>query len=133
MSGITVTLNGIEQLKAKIAAAVPAARQAIKAELYQFAEEVMTVSKEIVPVDTGALMNSGKVMPLEEDGDIVTVTLGYGDESVGYAIYVHEDLDPGVHWTRPGSGPKFLETPLKEMQDSLPGRIAEAAMSGFKS
>jgi hypothetical protein len=132
VSGITVTLNGVEQLKAKIAAAVPAARQNIKAALYQFAEEVMTASKEVVPVDTGALMNSGKVMPPEEDGDTVTVTLGYGDESVGYAVYVHEDMDPGVHWSRPGSGPHFLANPLHERQDSLPGRIAEAAMSGFK-
>ena len=99
-------------------------RMEIKQELYRFAEEVMTASKEVVPVDTGALMATGVVMPPEEDATGVTVTLGYGGMAVDYAKIVHENLDPNVHWQRPGSGPKFLENPMKERQDALPDRIA---------
>jgi hypothetical protein len=33
--------------------------------------------------------------------------------SANYAYFVHENLDPGVQWNRPGSGPKFLEAALK--------------------
>lgn len=101
------------------------------AELYQYGEEVMGDSKERVPVDTGALMNSGKTMAPEREGDEITVTLGYGDEAVDYAAYVHENLDSNVHWTRPGSGPKFLENPLKETQDELPGRLGDAVKRSF--
>jgi len=124
-------LQGLDTLRARIAAAVPVAEQEATAELYAFAEEVMTASKEVVPVDTGALMNTGHVQAPVRDGDTMMVTLGYGDEAVGYAIYVHENLDPNVHWTRPGSGPKYLENPLKERQDSLPGRILAAYRRGL--
>ena len=105
--------------------------------MYQFAEEVMTDSKAVVPVDTGALMNTGKVMQPEADDTGVSVTFGYGDESVDYAMYVHEELSAWktgnpINWTRPGSGPKYLENPLKAKQDELPGRIMDATKSAFK-
>ena len=73
---------------------------------------------------------TGDVRPPENNGDEVKVTLGYGDDAVGYALYVHENMH-AVNWTRPGSGPKYLEAPLKERQDKLPGRIKEAVKRGF--
>src|SRR5205085_3668066 len=129
---ITLKVNGIEKLTEKLKqAAGPAVRKEVAGELYRFAEEVMAASKEIVPVDTGALMNTGKVLLPEETGDMISVTPGYGDEAVGYALYVHENLSPTVNWTRPGSGPKYLENPVKDKQDELPGRLMGAYKKGL--
>ena len=38
--------------------------------------------------------------------------IGFG---ANYAVFVHEMVDRGkkINWSRPGSGPKFLETALK--------------------
>ncbi len=30
-----------------------------------------------------------------------------------YNVRVHEWLDPNIKWTKPGSGPKFIEKPFK--------------------
>ena len=151
MPTFSCKIEGIDKLKEKLIQNAPKARQAVKATLYQFANEVMTESLNRVPVLTGALMGTGKVQEPEEDGSSVSIKLGYGDESVGYAIYVHEALE-GAHppspdwswtkkvaaggqidWTRPGSGPKFLEGPLHEKQDKLPGMIGDAYREALKS
>lgn len=135
----------------KVVGIVQRARQEIATELYKWAEDVMGASKGIVPVDTGALMSSGKVMPPRLDPTEISVDLGYGDEATPYALYVHEALegarppspnwswtkkwqrlggDPSsvIDWTRPGSGPKYLERPLQEKQKELPARIEKAVL-----
>jgi hypothetical protein len=103
--------------------------------MYQFAEEVMTDSKEVVPVLTGALMNTGKVFPPVEDDSSITVELGYGDESVDYALYVHEELQSPkghpINWTRSGSGPKYLQNPFDQKSDQLAPRLAKATSDAF--
>lgn len=109
--------------------------QVVAKELYQFAEEVMGDSKQVVPVETGALMNTGKVTPPTFTSNGVEVTLGYGDESVDYALIVHEELQSRsggpIKWSRPGSGPKYLENPLKAKEDQLAPRIKDAMMRAF--
>lgn len=144
MPSFSITVNGLDKLREKLINNTSKARQAVKAEIYQFSEEVMAISKERVPVLTGALMNTGKVLLPEEDGNLISVTMGYGDESAPYALYVHEALEgPNpinpdwswakkvarggqIDWTRPGSGPKYLSGPLQENQDKLPDRISKA-------
>lgn len=126
MPKVTFKINGKDVLEAKVSAAIQNAGPAVAQALYMFSEGVMTASKRVVPVETGALMNTGRVNPPEITGNKATVTMGYGSESVGYAMYVHENLNPGVNWTRPGSGPKYLENPLKARQNKLPGMIAQA-------
>ena len=95
----------------------------------------MTDSKEVVPVLTGALMNTGKVFLPVEDATSITVDLGYGDESVDYALIVHEELQSPkgnpINWTRPGSGPKYLQNPFDAKSDQLAPRIAKAAVDAF--
>jgi hypothetical protein len=76
--------------------------------------------------------------------------MGYGGAAAPYALYVHEALEGAVSpspnwswtkkvarggqiaWTRPGSGPKYLELPLHEKQDQLPGRIQDAVLRALK-
>ena len=112
------------------------ARRNVAAALYQRGEKIMSASKKIVPVLTGALMNTGQVTQPSEDGSgVIEVTAGYGDESVGYAVYVHEELDAPsggpIHYTRPGSGPKYLERPAMAQAGELPGDVKDALMKAF--
>ena len=126
MAKVTFALNGIDTIRARIERAIANAQPEVADALRLFAESIMKESKRRVPVKTGALMNTGKVQEPEVSGSQVTVTLGYGDETVGYALAVHENMSPTVHWTRPGSGPHYLINPVQERQDELPGVVADA-------
>lgn len=129
-------IEGLDKLIDDLDKAQKSMKKNVAAAMYQFGEEVMGDSKLVVPVDTGALMNTGKVMPPDIKGSIIEVTLGYGDESTDYALIVHEELQSPsggrINWTRPGSGPKYLENPLKAKQDQLPGRVGKAVLASFK-
>jgi hypothetical protein len=127
-------------------------KKEVSAALFDFADnEVMPASYEVVPVDTGNLMSTGHTDQPVEDGDTITVSFGYGGPAAGYALYVHEELNPSqgsvdpnwswakaaaagksIQWTRPGSGPKYLERPFNDRVKSLPGKIADAVRRGFK-
>lgn len=74
-------------------------------------EDVFAESQTLVPVKTGALRDSGKIV--SKNGFDATgapeVYITYGDEVVNYAVYVHEDLEK-VH--QDPTQAKFLETAL---------------------
>jgi len=109
-------------------------RQEVAAELYAWANDpVFNESQDIVPVDTGALMNSGNVSLPDPAADPISVTIGYGNVAVDYALAVHENLNAHVKWTRPGSGPKYLERPFEAHQGELPERIKGAILRGLES
>lgn len=129
-------VRGLSDLIQKLKNAKQSFRANAAKEMYQFAEEIMTDSKQVVPVLTGALMNTGKVFPPIEDSTSITIELGYGDESVDYAIYVHEELQSPkgnpINWTRPGSGPKYLQNPFDQKSDQLAPRLAKVALDTLK-
>lgn len=74
-------------------------------------KDVFAESQTLVPVKTGALRDSGKIV--SKNGFDATgapeVYITYGDENVNYAVYVHEDLEK-VH--QDPTQAKFLETAL---------------------
>jgi hypothetical protein len=123
MANFQFSFDGLEAMRQKIQQAASNLPVNAGAALYQFGEEVMAVSKERVPVDTGRLMNTGYVALPVQDGNVISVVLGYDTD---YALQVHEDLDPRTHWKRPGSGPKFLENPLKEAEGQMAGELGGA-------
>jgi hypothetical protein len=147
---INLQITGLKELADKLRTAGKGLEAEVGRELYQFGEEVMTASKLVVPVRTGTLMNTGQVQPPATEGVQVVVRLGYGGPAAPYALYVHEALEGAqspnpswswakdvahggeIHWTRPGSGPKYLENPLKERQGELPRRIRDAVMRALK-
>lgn len=149
MPKFDVKIAGLEQLTSRLRAAAGSMRGEVGSALYQFGEEVMTESKLRVPVLTGTLMNSGHVELPVDEGTRVVVQEGYGGVAAPYALYVHEALEGArppspnwswtkhvarggqIHFTRPGSGPKYLENPLKEKQDQLPGRVGAAVRRAF--
>ena len=80
----------------------------IAAALFQEANKIMADSKEnFVPVDLGALKNSGRVSKPELKQPI-SVTLSYGGTAKDYALIQHENL-----WFKhPTGGAKYLERPV---------------------
>ena len=92
----------------------------VAAALFQEGEKIMADSKEnFVPVDLGALKNSGRVSKPELKQPI-SVTLSYGGVAKAYALAVHEhpsghsppSWSGGVTFNR--GGPKYLEKPVME-------------------
>lgn len=86
-------------------------KQAIARAAEREANAIMTESKLIVPVDTGALRGTGTVEPATWFGDTVMVLLRYGGEGVDYAVPVHEILPPRINHRLPTMA-KFLELPM---------------------
>ena len=76
-----------------------------------FAEMWMTNAKAITPVEWGTLRRSGNVGPVQVNGWIITVALGFDTD---YAAAVHE-RPPDVARHQPPTQWKFLEAPGKEM------------------
>lgn len=80
----------------------------------------MSQSKQIVPVDTGTLRNSGFVeLPTESDG-LIKVEMGYGGAAAPYAVFVHEDMQA---FHRVGQA-KYLEDPVNQAKKGIADRIA---------
>lgn len=130
-----LVVTGTERVQAALAALGEAGPSAVARGLYREAQDILTVSQEqYVPVDTGALRNSGFVQ--EPVG--MSVTLGYG---APYALVTHENPRAGKtagvspsgahykHWARVGEW-KYLETPWKAatagMADRLAGDLEDA-------
>lgn len=116
-----VELQGTEDLARALRALNDRAMPALAKALFQEAETIMTASKIICPVETGALRASGVVMPPEQQGTLLSVTMGYGGPAAPYAVYVHERLD--LHHAAPTQA-KFLERPALEAAAGLEGRLA---------
>src|SRR5688572_10100436 len=115
---IRIETNGLVEVVMKMERFDESMNLPIARELREWGEEVMTAAKHVVPVDQGNLMNSGHV---QSEG--MQVTLGFGGPAAPYAEAVHENLNPGIHWKRPGSGPKYLENPWNEKLPELEGRL----------
>lgn len=105
------------QLAAVLRRTGSAGRDAAMRALRQEAETIMTEAKRQTPVKSGALKESGKVT---EDGGVLT--LSFGNASVTYAVYVHENLR-ARH--RVGNA-KFLELPFVAALRGMDARLAAA-------
>jgi hypothetical protein len=95
-------------------------RAALAAAVTLEAEELITASEPLVPVDEGVLRGSGHVAPAEETIDGVSVTCGYGGAAEAYALVQHERLD---YHHRVGQA-KYLEEPYLARAGGSTERIA---------
>ena len=145
MSKWDLTFEGADRLQEKLAAAIPALKENIKAKMNELGSDILDESADIVPMDTGNLASSGHMgrrsegggvdegFAYEEDG-MIMLDIGYGGPAAEYALYVHEGLESAgksIQWTRPGSGPKYLERPFDANKGRLPGMIKEAVDETF--
>ena len=118
---ITARLTGVSALKKELRRQGKKAQKALARGLFAEAEQIMSASKRLVPVDTGALRASGHVQLPVIRGKKVTVVLGYGGAAAPYAVFVHEKQarhNPPTQW-------KYLEQPLNEAIPGMAGRLAK--------
>jgi hypothetical protein len=96
---------------ARVAAMPKAIRKDLEMVVNRFALDVLRDSKTVppmVPVDTGALMSTGRAEPANFEAGKWSASIVYGGIGVDYAEIVHEDMR-AKNFHRPGSGPKFVE------------------------
>ena len=123
--GISVQVTGLDKLLARLRREPRDIAQATAAALYVEAEQTIAEAKELTPVDTGALRSSGHVQVPEITDRGVTVALGFGgvagggNDGVGYAVYVHENLT--AH--HPVGQAKFLEVPVNKRRTGFADRL----------
>ncbi|HEX8342224.1 MAG TPA: HK97 gp10 family phage protein [Tepidisphaeraceae bacterium] len=128
------TSQFLSRLRAAKAAQMEAAAQATG----EFAEHVMSESKELVPVSptdpahpqylgtSGALRDSGTVGEVKVDGRGVEVEFGYNAD---YGAAVHERLDANHEYegrVNPKAQAKYLEQPIRENTEKFGPYVADA-------
>ncbi len=119
--GVSIKVEGVSALLRKTRALPRIVRQAAIEAQRDEAEAVMERSKaEFVPIDSGALRDTGRVEEVEGTADGFWVSMAYGSEEVDYALPVHERLD--VH--HPHGQAKYLEVPALEAAAGMPERLA---------
>lgn len=117
-----VKMVGINNLSKMYARAGMSSQKALTQALFMEANEVLNASKRIVPVDTGALKNSGRVEQPKITPRDVSVEITYGGAAAPYALYVHEDPDASH---APGKTFKFLEKPARERAPIFTRKVKE--------
>lgn len=119
-----VVFPDLERIQRALAESGPEGVKIAARALKNEAQEAMAVSQDEVPVDTGALKASGRVLPetgVYERGNEVYVQLVYGGTAVEYASVVHENLE-AYH---PHGKAKYLEDPMVRQSNGISGRIAD--------
>lgn len=107
-----------EQVAASIRSRRKRHAQGVERGIKRAARFLLRESLKIVPVDTGALKNSGRAT-FTGSG---TETVGTVSYNTAYAVYVHEDLN-ARH--APGKTAKYLERPARELRGKLMQIVAE--------
>ena len=116
--------NSMRLLEQRLMETTTGVQAAATLELLKVAEEILTWSDQIVPVDTGALRNSKYISePVKDEvEDTVSVDYGYGgvadtwnadsnEMASSYMVAVHEDL---LARHAPGKMAKYLEIPTTQ-------------------
>jgi len=120
---VTTRIKGQRTSAANIRAMDKATRRRFFEELVKIADDVLDRSKErYVPVLSGDLKNSGRVMP--HPGRYPSVEVGFGGPAVSYAVIQHENMlfkHPG------GKRAKYLELAVKDFEPQIANRLAVAA------
>lgn len=124
-------LDGFDQMVGKMAKSPERFKRAVGAGMYAAANNVMTASLEIVPVDSGALKGSGYVTLPEESGSgELVVEMGYGGDAKEYAERQHEDTSL-QH--KDGGQAKYLQRPYMEKAGGILKTIAMNARAAFRA
>ena len=131
MSAPAIEITGFPKLEAALKRLGAEAPRLAGGVLYREAERIMTAAKKRTPVDLGNLRASGHVALPVITQTTASVTMGFGGpagsgnhggetnrESVGYAVYVHEDLT--------ASHVKVLSKKEAALRGSATGAIGEA-------
>jgi len=125
MTTISMDIKGINKIQSQMKRYGEIAEAALTKSLKEEANGILIQSKELVPVATGALRDSGKVTgPI---GNVISIKFGGGN--VNYAAAVHEIIDA---WHTNGMA-KFLEIPARKAISGMSKRIAKDIKIATKS
>lgn len=120
-----VGIRGTEQVKKNLTRVMGKKRVASMKGLIlaaSYIRKVMDIVPPLIPVETGVLRSSWFITPGYMNGHPF-VTMGF---SAPHAIFAHEmDWKEG---TRPGSGPKFLQSALNRNRTRITRIIATELM-----
>lgn len=131
----TVKIKGVDQFLKNMRNLGDKAYVGAERALTNEANAILKDSQDFyVPVDKEDLKKSGKVHDPERKGTEVEVMITYGEGlDRDYAVAVHEihsEHDPpswvgkDINWTKPGTGPKYLELPFLAAQKGIEKRLA---------
>jgi len=120
----TWRIDGIEDVTKNINAALMEIQNRSAAGLVLAAKTVLndadSGTSPLVPEDFGPLRSSTFTTSRKKANGDPFVRLGY---NANYAAAVHEMMESPsgkpINWTRPGSGPKFLEASLKRNEQKI--------------
>lgn len=87
----------------------------------EYIRKDMQVTPPLVPEDTKALNKSWQAKPFSFSKIKPVVEAGF---TIDYAVYVHENTNSAVNWSRINSGPKFLELGLKRNKTEVVNIVA---------
>lgn len=123
----TLIVTGLDALQLFLRMTSPRATAAMGDAIEGTLDYVFDESQGQVPVDTGALKQSGGINPLEVDAGSIVGSITY---DIVYAFYIHENL----RLKHPHGGKaKYLSDPmasaLNQLSSNLRGRL-EAALVG---
>lgn len=113
-------LRGVAELTANLRKVVDRFGDAAEQAVEQEARDIMDLSMDRTPVDTGALRASHTVTT-EHPRDKVVATIGVGGPAAPYAIPVHE-IGPDRVQHKNGRW-KFLQSAMEDMADGIGDRI----------
>lgn len=126
----TLIVTGLDTLQMFLRMTSPRATAAMGDAIEDTLDYVFEESQSQVPVDTGALKQSGGINPLDVGAGKIVGSISYG---IVYAFYIHEN----TRLRHPHGGKaKFLSDPmasaLNQLSSRLKGRL-EAALVGAGS
>ena len=128
-SSIRMRVIGSKELARGLKRANGRVTRAVAAGLYAEANNIMTDSKRLVPVDLGTLKNSGYAALPEARRGRVAVEIGYGGPAADYALAQHEHTE----YRHPEGGEaKFLEKPVNERTSTFANNVAKHAKAAFE-
>lgn len=122
MTEISVTMVGADAVKKRLFALANSFPDACRDALYEEMRTVEYASLKVTPMRTGNLRGSRFIRYPAERGGTIEGEMGY---TANYAAAVHEMgggnqisaggrvFARGIHWSQPGTGPKYLENPAR--------------------
>lgn len=128
---VAMEFTNLAKIKALLSQFGPKSTQMMARAMYETLTDVEADSKaRYVPYRLGTLHDSIHVVPPKISGSQIETRIVAGGPAAPYAVIVHEDLRP-KKWTKPGTGPKYIERPLmlafRTLQQQLVTALRRAA------
>lgn len=128
MASVSMKITGMAELIKNLEAAGERGKKAVGCGLYLEGNNILSDSKKEVPVDLGALKNSGYITLPQISGNNIAVEMGYGGSAKRYAAIQHERTD----FKHPDGGKaKFLVDPLYKAKSGFGKNVTQYAARAF--